>query len=321
MIRCPNCGTHMEDTETKCPICGEPVNPYNTINNNDFYSPGPESIIKNQFVDVSGTNSKFFNLPQSNNKYNQPNLNNPSPKNNHKLPIKLNSNLSIYLLIAGAIVIFAGIIFTVAYFSSNGSDKSIPEDENRIELKDIDDNIGTTDDNTGNNSNDSSNGKSSTDDGSDDNSDDVVNPTTDVTISQEVKIANYLIPIPDGYKISETTNTTVTIGNSLTGYIITIESGPYNLKKYRQHDADLRKSYEDQGATVERIYNDNIDSHDLHILEVDLDGTKFIIAITPSVTQKAYILTIFNGFQRDEYDYSALKETLAICDKITQVTT
>lgn len=280
----------MEEGSTKCPLCGEPVNQELSSNTNyNLFNTSSNDIFKSPTL---SNNKSFFpsNKPLNNEKsyFNQ-------SSNNKKEEKKHLEKKQKYLL---ALIAFIILLIIVGCIIFNNSKKDEPTDDNKIELSDVPD-AGTTQKPQGE-KNDSEN----------------ESQVPETPAAQAMRFGNYSLQIPNGYNATQENDNAITLGNMATGYIITFEAGPYNIGAYRLNDNEMKESYEKQNATVERIYDNTISSHDVHILEVDQEGTKFIIAITPSVDKKAYIITLFNGFEKDAYDYGALEEALLISDKI-----
>ena len=299
MIRCHNCGTHVEEGNTKCPLCGETIqNEFSTNNQNSFFNQNSQndmfkspSLNKTFFSGTSSPNSSksFFNQPSTSDQ--------PSKEKNH-----LAKKQKYLLAIIGVVII--AIIAGCLIFSNSDDEEDTINPNNKIELSDVP----TDDEETSSENEDPDNSEENTE------PNEPSEPETPET--KVMKFGSYSLEIPKGYNATQENDNAITIGNSATGYVITFEAGPYNIGAYRANDDEMTSAYERQNATVERIYDDNVASHDVHILEVDKDGTKFIIAITPSINKKAYIITLFNGFQKDSYDYGALTEALYISDNI-----
>lgn len=309
MIRCPNCGTHMEENEVKCPLCGEPVVKENTnsFSDNPFSNPNTSFANDPIFQSPKVETSSFFSKNQTQTNHTKKTFFDNKPE----VAPASSDKKQIYLLVIIVIVFIAIVGGIILLTKSGDKNKAITDESNKIELS------GVGEENQEGNDNEKNPG-----------SEEPTEPETPPTENPEepegnpeptekqVTIGKYVVTIPEGYNVTQDDSNVVTLGDADTGYIITIEPGPYNIKKYRANDDELKKSYEAQNATVERIYDDKITSHDVHILEVEQEGTKFLIAITPSINNRAYILTILNGFQKDAYDYGALTEALSICDNI-----
>lgn len=302
MIRCPNCGTHMEENEVKCPLCGEPVAKENS---NFFSNQNPPSPNDSLFSSPKIDTTSFLSSSPKEEKYtkkvffeNQPES--PAPSSDKK---------QIYLILIIIVVIIAIIIGIIFVMQPKDKNTSTTDDINKIELNEVDADKEEEEEN-----NNSPEEPSSPENPPED--DPETPATEEPETPKQVTIGSYVITIPDDYNVTQDSDNTATLGNADTGAIITIEAGKYSIQKYRANDSELKKSYESQQATVERIYDDKITNHDVHILEVDQEGTKFLIAITPSVNNRSYILTIFNGYQKEAYDYGSLTQALAICDNI-----
>lgn len=304
MIRCPNCGTHMEEGSTKCPLCGEAINQNDNLSStNRFGFTSSDDMFKSPNLSETGSNKTFFSTAPRQNNQTGTFFNSQSPvPDNNKIPKQKQK----YLLAIIGVVILAIVIGCFIFIEPNSKTGNEDQPTEEIELSDVPELPAV------------SNEPIVSTEPEEETPNESGETTPETPIDTGMKFGEYSLVIPEDYSAELSNSNTITLVNAGMGYIITIEAGPYNIGAYRANDKAMTESYENQNAKVERIYDDNIASHDVHILEVDQNGTKFIVAITPSVSRKAYILTIFNGYDKEVYDYGALTAALYLCDQIKQ---
>lgn len=307
MIRCPNCGTHMEEGSQKCPLCGEPIKQNeNQSSSNRFGFTSSDDMFKSPNLSERGTSKTFFSTPSNQINSTGTFFNSQSTSqapDNNKLPKQKQK----YLLAIIGVVILAIVIGCFVFIEPKSKNNSTDQPTEEIELSDVPELPAVSNDPINPSNPDDEEPPTSSG-----------NETPTEPVDTGMKFGEYSLDIPEDYSAELSNDNTLTLVNAGMGYIITIEAGPYNIGAYRANDKAMTESYEKQNAKVERIYDDNIASHDVHILEVDQNGTKFIVAITPSISKKAYILTIFNGYDKEVYDYGALTAALYLCDQIKQ---